>query len=84
MEPKIKSIDYHLYCAFLASSVAGDIIAILPEGDLINDLEMLISTQFELFVCLLEGKHYGTDRLREFQELCVEMKKQITRLEGES
>jgi hypothetical protein len=81
MDPRIKSIDVHLYCAFLASSAACEILEVLPESDLVEELRTLITTQFELFVCILEGKHHGTDSLREFQEYCIEIKNQVDRIQ---
>ncbi len=74
------TIDPHLYGCIVACSAAQDVIEMFPDTDLVCDLEQLLDTQNELFVCFLQGKHFGTNQLNEFYEFSRKVKQKISRL----
>lgn len=76
-------VDSHFMAAFMACSAACDIVQILPQGDLTDELQYLIETQFDLFSHILEKKHYGTDSLNEFIEYTDEVRREMMRLSKE-
>jgi hypothetical protein len=76
----MNQIDSHFLAAFLASQTAASLLELLPETDLIVELRNLIYVQYELFVHMLEGKHYGTNDLNEFMDFCRETTEESKRL----
>jgi len=78
----MKTIEAHFLAAYLATSAACDIIELLPDSDLIVDLEELMFTQLDIFCHMIEEKHYGTNSLTQFITYTQDMKKQAMRLKG--
>ena len=73
-------LDSHFYAALLACQAAFELTEALPETDLIEEIYSILVTQHELFMCLVQGTHFGSDRLIEFVKHCETMKIQAERL----
>lgn len=73
-------IEPHFFTAFAASEAAILVLDFLPESDLIETLKNLIYIQHDLFVHMIEGKHYGTNNLRDFMDYVQETKEEMRRL----
>lgn len=78
--PHINNIEPHFLAAFVACEAACAVLDFLPDADLIEELRNLIYLQHELFVHIIEGKHYGTDNITDFIEYTQVIKDQIKRL----
>lgn len=78
----MKTIEVHFLAAYLASSAACDVIELLPDCDLIVDLEEILQSQLDIFNHMIEEKHYGTNNLTQFISYTQDMKKQVLRLKG--
>ncbi len=76
------TIDPHFLLALKASGSALAIAKLLPETDLIDELEHMLETQWTLMLHLVQGKHYGTDRMNDFEYYLDGMQKEITRIAG--
>jgi len=76
------NVEPHFMCAFLAANTAMQLIDILPESDLIEDLRGIILIQFDILSHMMEGKHYGTNKLNDFMLCLQELKAQIHRIRG--
>lgn len=77
MTPKIEP---HFFAAFAASEAAIAVLDLFPEGDLVEELKNLIYIQHDLFIHMIEGKHYGTNSLRDFVEYTLDTKDDMKRL----
>lgn len=77
MMPKIEP---HLFACFSACETACAILEMLPATDLVEDLKNLIYIQHDLFIHMIEGKHYGTDDLATFIDFTLETKDEVKRL----
>lgn len=73
-------IDPHLFAAFAASESACVVLDFLPSSDLVETLRNLIYIQHDLFVHLLDARHYGSNNLRDFIDYTHEVKDEIKRL----
>ena len=73
-------IEPHFLAAFCACNSACEILDVLPKNDLVDELKELLSVQHDLFLHMMEGKHYGTDSLNDFMEYTTEMIDQATQL----
>lgn len=78
----MKTTEAHFLAAYLASSAACDLIDLLPDVDLVLDLEELLLSQQEIFIHIMEEKHYGTDNLNNFITFTQDIKKQALKLKG--
>jgi hypothetical protein len=76
----INKIEPHFLGAFLACEAACSILDFLPDSDMIEEMRNLIYIQHELFIHIVEGKHYGTNNISDFVEYTQEVKDQIKRL----
>lgn len=76
-------IEAHFYAAFKASQVACELLDVLPETDIHEELKNVMNVQFDLFVHMIEGKHYGTRHLEDFISYTDELKNEATRLKEE-
>ena len=77
MMPKIEP---HFFSAFAASEAAIEVLELLPDGDMVETLKNLIYIQHDLFIHMIEGKHYGTNSLKDFIDYVQETKDEIRRL----
>jgi len=77
-------IEPHFFAAFGASEAAIAVLDLLPDSDLVEQLKNLIYIQFDLFVHMIEGKHYGTNNLRDFMDYTQETKSEMRRLKDAS
>lgn len=75
-------IEPHFLAAFAAAETAISVLDILPEGDLTDTLKNLIYIQHDLFIHMIEGKHYGSNSLRDFMDYLQETKDEIRRLKN--
>ncbi len=62
----MKTLDDHFLCVYLASSAACDLIDILPDVDLVVELEEILLAQLDILSHMVSEKHYGTSNLAEF------------------
>lgn len=83
MKKMMMYLDPHLYAAFVACESSCHVLSILPESDLIDNLRDLIHTQHDLFVCMVEGKHYGTDALDKFLRYNITILEETKRIKEE-
>lgn len=75
-------IEPHFFTAFAAAEGAIVVLDILPHSDLVETLKNLIYIQHDLFIHMIEGKHYGTDSLRDFMDYVQEVKDEMRRLKN--
>lgn len=61
-------LEPHIFAVMCASSSCAELIELLPGGDIRDEMEKLLITQYQILTHILEDKHYGTDRLEEFIE----------------
>jgi hypothetical protein len=73
-------IEPHFMAAFMGCVTACEILDVLPQGDLTDELKNILDIQFDLFVHLMEGKHYGSNNLNDFMAYTDEIKSQIITL----
>lgn len=78
--PQINGIEPHFIAAFLGNEAACSILDFLPDSDFVEELRNLLYIQNELFVHILEKKHYGTNNITTFIEYTQEIKDQMRRL----
>ncbi len=74
------TVDIHFLAAFMASATLCELAEVLPETDLIEDLRVIVNSQYEVLNHMMEGKHYGTDRLNELILHSEEIQREIHRL----
>lgn len=79
MEMNLK-VEPHFLCAFQAGEAAIDVLDMMPDGDLVETLKNLIYIQHDLFIHMLQGKHYGTNSLYDFRDYVQETKEEMRRL----
>lgn len=79
MEMNLK-IEPHFLCSFRAGEAAIEVLEVMPEGDLVETLKNLIYIQHDLFIHMIEGKHYGTNSLHDFMDYVQETKDEMRRL----
>lgn len=77
---QLNKLEPHFLASFVACEAACTILDFLPSTDLIEELRNLIYIQNELFVHIVEGKHYGTNNITDFVEYAQDVKDQIRRL----
>jgi hypothetical protein len=75
-------IEPHFFTAFAATEVAISVLEILPETDLIEILKNLIYVQHDLFIHIIERKHFGTNNLQDFMDYIQEIKDEVRRLKN--
>lgn len=73
-------IEPHLLACFLACESACGILEILPDSDLIEELRNLLYIQEQLFLTMINQKHYGTDNITQFMEFTQVVKEETKRL----
>jgi hypothetical protein len=73
-------IEPHFFAAFSASETACSVMDLLPDCDLVDSLKNLVYIQHDLFIHMIEGKHYGTNNLNTFIDYTLELKDEVTRL----
>jgi len=73
-------LDPHFSAVLLACEAICHITSILPSSDLVEDIKDLCHTQYNLFVHMLEGKHFGTDSLNKFMRVAQIMKEEAIKL----
>lgn len=73
-------IEPHFFASLAACEAACSVLEFLPSSDLIETLKNLIYIQHDLFVHMIEGKHYGTNSLSDFVEYTHDVKDEIKRL----
>lgn len=78
--PPLK-LEPHFDAAFAASETACIVLDFLPSSDLVDILRNLIYIQHDLFIHILQGKHYGSNQLRDFLDYTHEIKDEIKRLQ---
>jgi hypothetical protein len=76
----LNAADFHIMAMFIASTVACEIIELLPETDLIAELKIILETQYDLFCHFVDNKHFGTERIEDFIEYADETQKNIIQL----
>lgn len=75
-------MEPHFFAAFAASEAAIGVLDLCPESDLVETLKNLIYIQHDLFIHMVEGKHYGTNSIRDFLEYVQETKDEVRRLKN--
>lgn len=78
----MKTVESHFLAVYMASSAACDLLELLPDADLVVDLEELLQSQLDIFSHMVEEKHYGTNNLTDFISHTQEIKRQALRLKG--
>lgn len=73
-------LEPHFLASFMACESACSVLEVLPDSDLIEDLRNLIYIQQDLFIHMIEGKHYGTNNINDFVEYTQEVKNQMARI----
>lgn len=76
----IHKIEPHFLTAFVAGETAISVLDLLPDTDLAETLKNIIYIQHDLFIHIIEGKHYGTNNLRDFMDYLQETKDEMRRL----
>lgn len=76
-------IDPHFYAAFSACSSACQLLELLPASDLVDDIRDLLHIQHDLFLHMIEGKHYGSDALDEFMKYALLISEEAVRIKEE-
>lgn len=76
-------VDHHFLTAVRICASACEILDVLPESDLVTELQHLIYSQFEIFCNILEGKHFGTDNLNNLINYSIDVSKEVSRIKGE-
>jgi hypothetical protein len=76
----INKIEPHFLACFLSCEAACQVLDFLPDSDMIEELRNLIYIQNELFIHIVEGKHYGSNNITQFVEYTQEVKDQMRRL----
>jgi hypothetical protein len=74
------SIEPHFLAAYLACEASIEMIELLPDSDIVHEILDLLLTQSELFINIMEGKHFGTNKLNDFMAHIEEIKKQAKQL----
>jgi len=74
------NMEPHFLCSFRAGEAAMDVLDFLPDGDMVETLKNLIYIQHDLFIHMIEGKHYGSNSLRDFMDYVQETKEEMRRL----
>ena len=82
--PMSLKIEPHFFAAFAASEAAISVLDVLPASDLVECLKNLIYIQHDLFIHMIEGKHYGTNSLADFVDYIQETKEDMRRLKDVS
>ena len=73
-------LEPHFLASFVACEAACAVLHILPSSDLIEELRNLIYIQQDLFIHMIEGKHYGTNNITDFVDYTQEVKHQMERI----
>jgi hypothetical protein len=79
----VQGVEPHYMAAFKASSVALQIAEMLPHCDLISELVNVLTVQLDLFLHMLEGKHYGTNSLADYCSYLDELKINLSEIKKE-
>lgn len=79
MEMNLK-IEPHFLAAFQACEASIAILDLLPESDLVEELKNIVYVQHDLFIHMIEGKHYGSNSLQDFLVLMQELKSDLKRM----
>ncbi len=77
------NLEPHFAAAFSACESMCRILDILPSSDLIEDMRDLVHTQHELFIHMVEGKHFGSDAIARFVRYTVTIRDEAIRLKEE-
>jgi hypothetical protein len=75
-------IEPHFFAAFSAGESACAMMDLLPACDLVESLKNLLYIQHDLFIHIIEGKHYGSNNLATFVDYTLEVKDEINRLKN--
>jgi hypothetical protein len=75
-----RSLEPHFFAAFAACDAAVNLLEILPHSDLMEELRNLIYVQHELFVHMIEGKHFGSNNIEDFIEYTESVQEEVKRL----
>jgi hypothetical protein len=73
-------IEPHFYASLLAAYAACDLLDFIPKGDMYESLFYIISTQRDLMIHLLQGRHYGSDDIDDFISYIREVNQEVNRL----
>jgi len=73
-------LEPHFHAVFNACRTARYALEVLPDNDLLNELKVMFTIQNEIFMHMIEGKHYGTDNITMFMGYCQSIKEQASRI----
>jgi hypothetical protein len=62
--------DDHSQAIIDSNRVALKFAELLPDTDLIIEIKGILLTQTDILDCMENGKHYGTDALKNFSQYC--------------
>lgn len=62
------NIEPHFYATVMACETSWQLLQFLPDSDLIEEVRELMYVQHELFLHILQGRHYGSNALDDFVE----------------
>lgn len=62
------NIEPHFRAVIVACETSWQLLSLLPDADLIEEIRELMFVQHEVFLHMLEGRHYGSNALDEFVE----------------
>ncbi len=77
------NLEPHFAAAFSACESMCKILEILPSSDLIEDMKELVYTQHNLFIHMVEGRHFGSDAISRFLKFTVTIRDEAIRLKEE-
>ena len=80
ISPKSNNPDLHFVAAYKASEALCELLAVLPETDLIIETSNIAEIQQQLMLCILENRHFGDDSIKTFINYADELKWQAKRL----
>lgn len=76
-------VEPHFYAAFKLGQACLEILDILPETDLLDELNELLLVQYDIFEHMIQKKHFGDRNLQRVIECTEEIKREMVRLKEE-
>jgi hypothetical protein len=68
-------LEPHILAILNASQASLDLLDMLPDADIVEELRYTLDAQFKILLTIIDNRHYGSDKLDEFNLHCDEIMK---------
>ncbi len=76
------NVDHHVLALLSITHANIELLATLPDTDIIKELREINEDQFDILQCIIHNRHYGSDDLDNIIQDCQTVISQAKELEG--